>query len=222
MTRGIDIKDKALEMRRSGKAYNEISKELGVAKSTLTAWFSKTVEDFDEIKKQNIEKNRVESSSRFFEFTKERKRLLFIKYDQAIADAHTEFELFKNDPLFIAGLMLYAGEGDKASRANIRISNTDWQIHEIFIQFLEKYLLFPREKVSVALLAYPDNNTETLIEYWSKKLSINKNKFHKTQTLPGKSKKRLQFGVGMTIITNTRAKYKLLEWIKLSLNLLSK
>jgi hypothetical protein len=222
MTRGIDIKQKALEMRRSGSAYNEIARELVVAKSTLAAWFSKTIEDFDEVKKQNIEKNRVESSVRFFEFTKERKRLLFIKYDQAIVDAHTEFELFKNDPLFIAGLMLYAGEGDKASRANIRISNTDWQIHEIFIQFLEKYLLFPRKKVSIALLAYPDNDIQILIDYWANKLSINKDKFHKTQILPGKSRKRLQFGIGMTIITNTRAKYKLLEWIKLSLNLLSK
>jgi len=222
MTRGNDINKKALELRRSGKAYNEISKELGVAKSTLAVWFNKETENFSEITRQNIEKNRIESSTRFFEFAKERKRLLFIKYDQAIADAHIEFELFRNDTLFIAGLMLYAGEGDKASRANIRISNTDWQIHEIFIQFLKKYLLFPREKVSIALLAYPDNNIETLIDYWANKLSINKDKFHKTQILPGKSRKRLQFGVGMTIITNTRAKYKLLEWIKLSLNLLSK
>lgn len=215
MTREFGIKEKALELRGSGKSYNEISSLLGVAKSTLSDWFRGSVENFDEVKKANIEKNKLDSSKRLSEFTKERKRILFLKYDQAISEAREEFKKFKNDPLFVAGLMIYASEGDNKTRCHIRISNTDWKLHKIFILFIEKYLLFTREKVSLQLLIYPDLSQEDLEKYWANKLSINRENFYKTQTIIGKSKRRLQFGVCMTIINNTRAKYKLFEWIQL-------
>lgn len=217
MTRELKIKDEALEMRRSGKGYNEISKLLGVAKSTLSIWFRSSSEDFDAVKSENVARNRRESSEHLFEFTKERKRILFLKYDEAIRDAAAEFEKYRNEPLFVAGLALYIGEGDKVSRSHIRISNVEWRTHEIFIRFLEKYLLFPREKVRVQILGYPDHTVEDLVVYWSNKLSVPKEHFYKTQILPGKGRKKLQFGVGMSIISSTRAKYKLNTWMELLL-----
>ena len=217
MTRGYEIKQKAIELRKSGKGYNEISKELVIAKSTLVNWFKGLTED-QEIKKQNIDRNRKESKDRLFEFTKTRKKLLFLKYEEALEDARKEFEIYKKDQLFVAGLMLYAGEGDNKTRCHIRISNTDWKLHTIFIAFSEKYLLFPREKLHCQLVTYPDNNQKELEDFWSDKLGISNKNFYKTQIIQGKSKRRLQFGVCMTIINNTRTKYKLLEWIALFKN----
>ena len=214
MTRGYEIKEKAIALRREGKGYNEISVTLGVAKSTLSVWFRDVVED-SEIKKLNVERNRKESKDRLFEFTKERKRMLFLKYEDALTDARFEFEKWKNDPLFVAGLMLYAGEGDNKTRCHIRISNTDWKLHTIFIAFTEKYLLFAKDKLHCQLVVYPDNSIEEMEEFWSRKLGISRENFYKTQVIQGKSKRRLQFGVCMTIINNTRVKYKLLEWISL-------
>ncbi len=214
MTREFEIKERAIELRKLGKGYNEISSTLGVAKSTLSLWFRDFVGEAD-IKAQNIDRNRKESKDRLFEFTEGRKKMLFLRYEKALEEAHSEFQNFKSDPLFIAGLMLYAGEGDNKTRCHIRISNTDWRLHAIFIKFAEKYLSYSREKIHCQLLAYPDLSQDAVKDFWSNKLGISSKNFHKTQIIQGKSKRRLQFGVCMTIINNTRMKYKLLEWISL-------
>ncbi len=207
------LKIRAILLRQSGKSYGEIVKELRIAKSTISYWFNGPVDE--ETKKTNRFKNIEASKARLLEFRKTRNQELAQSYDNSIKEAAVEFEKYRNEPLFIAGLMLYAGEGDKTTRCHIRISNTNWKLHEIFIKFLAKYLDFTRGKVALQLLCYPDNNLEEVKDYWSNKLQISKSRFHKVQIIKGKSKKRLQFGVGMTIINNTRAKYKLLEWISL-------
>lgn len=207
------IKSRAFELRQSGKTYGEIVKELGLAKSTISYWFNDSVDN--ETKESNRLKNIEASKIRLLEFRKNKNRELLLSYDNAIKEAGDQFEKYKSEPLFVAGLMLYAGEGDKTTRCHIRISNSNWKLHEIFIKFLAKYLDFKREKVALQILCYPDNNIEEVKEYWSNNLKIFKGRFHKVQIIKGKSKKRLQYGVGMTIINNTRAKYKLLEWINL-------
>ena len=42
MVQKFDVFKKAAALRKSGKTYSEISKELSVAKSTLSYWFQKT------------------------------------------------------------------------------------------------------------------------------------------------------------------------------------
>lgn len=215
MTREYGLQGRALQLRRQGMTYSAISSELKVAKSTLASWFQKSLENFSEITKKNISENRKESKERLLEFTKKQKKMLFLKYEQAVKDAQREFEKFKLDPLFVAGLMLYAGEGDNKSRHHIRISNTDWKLHSIFLTFCEKYLLFSRQNIHIQLLIYADNPQDELENFWSEKTAIHKKNFYKTQIIQGKSKRRLQFGICMTIINSTRLKYKLLEWISL-------
>jgi len=206
----------AFTLRSQGSSYGQISKELGISKSTLSYWFS-SPED-TETKEKNKQVNLESSKMRLFEFSKRRKQLLFDDYEKALEEARNEYEKYKNDPLFVAGLMIYAGEGDRASRHNIRISNRDYRIHAKFIEFMEKYLYFPREKRVFGLISYPDLDQNFVEEYWSEKLEIPREKFFKTMIIRGKSKRKLQFGVGMTIITNTRLKYKLLEWVDSFLN----
>ena len=46
----------------------------------------------------------------------------------------------------MAGLMVYAGEGDKASRYNIKLANSEFYLHLVFIKFSERFLKTEREK----------------------------------------------------------------------------
>lgn len=211
---GIE-KEKALELRREGCSYNEISSKLGIAKSTLSEWFRAYI-DLQEIKEQNVARNREETRVRWIGFNNERKGLLALKYENAEKEAIVSYETYKTEPLFVAGLMLYAGEGDQKSRSHIRISNIQWRIHSIFIKFTNRYLGYSNERICLEIIAYNDLDKETIETFWKDKLQLGK--LYKTQFIKGKSKNRLQYGVGMTIINDTRAKVVLLKWIDLYLN----
>ncbi len=211
-------KDKSIvfEMRKQGKSYRDIQKEIGVSRSTLTEWFKNELWS-KHIQIINKSKNLSLSKDRILMLNKARNKKLALLYTRAEEEASIEFNLFKSEPLFMAGLMIYAGEGDKVNKNLIRISNCEFFIHKYFISFVEKYLNFKRENIKCALVIYPDHNIADCMEKWSFELKISLSNFHKTQIIKGKEKiKRLQYGTGMIIISNTFLKKKLMKWIELS------
>jgi len=205
----------AFELRKQGKTYREIQQSLGVSRSTLCDWF-KNEEWSKHIKKLNSNKNIKISKERLEKLNNNRKLMLEKKYDQIEEEAIKEFELYKNDPLFIGGLMLYAGEGDKRTRNLTRLSNSEFYLHSVFIRFSEKFLKVKRDKIKIWLLLYPDHDIEKSIDIWSKKLNLSKSNFNKSQIILGRLKSRkLQYGVGNSIISSTSLKKKILKWLEL-------
>src|SRR5688572_23770642 len=105
-------KNAAYQLRLSGKSYNEIYEILKVPQSTLSDWFSKKewsikIRDRLALSAQEV------STMRIVELNKVRGKHLAEVYEQARQEARKEFKFLKYNPLFIAGLMLYWGEGDK-------------------------------------------------------------------------------------------------------------
>lgn len=208
-------KNIAFNLRKQGKSYREIQKELGVSRSTLCDWF-KNIEWSKHAKNTNNNKNVILSKERLVRLNAGRKAKLDAYYAEAEEQAIKEFEIFKNEPLFMTGLMAYAGEGNKMDKNHIKISNSEFYINKFFIEFSVKYLGFKRENMKCALILYPDNDIEQCIERWSNEIGISRANFYKTQIIQGKEKiRRLQFGVGMVIISNTFLKKKLMKWLEL-------
>mgnify|MGYP003454868217 FL=1 len=213
-------KDKGIvfQLRKQGKSYREIQKKVDISRSTLSKWF-KDEEWSKHLKYSNNTNNIILTKDRLLKLNKARSTKLDALYDRAEKEATEEFEAFKNEPLFMAGLMAYAGEGDKVTRFSIRISNCEFYIHKYFINFSEKYLDFKRENMKCALILYPDNVHEDCLVKWSTELKIPRQNFYKVQIIQGKEKtKRLQFGVGMVIISSTFLKKKLMKWLELCKN----
>jgi len=208
-------KEKAFELRRSGNTYREIEKILGISRSTLCDWF-KNEKWSSHIKNINTKNHIKASQERIKIMNEKRKILLEKKYKNVEEGAVLEFEVYKNDPLFMAGLMAYAGEGDKRSRGSLRFSNSEFYLHSVFIRFSERFLKIKRENIKVWLLLYPDHNIEESINVWSEKLKIDKLNFNKSQVILGKDRSRkLQYGVGNSIISNTSLKRKMMKWLEL-------
>ncbi|MCX6751241.1 MAG: helix-turn-helix domain containing protein [Candidatus Nomurabacteria bacterium] len=205
---------KAFELRKQGKTYREIQRLLGISRSTLCDWF-KNEEWSKHIKKSNIERHIKISTEHLSKMNEGRRIMLEKKYKKVEEDAEKEFEIYKNDPLFMAGLMLYAGEGDKLDKGIIRLANIDFNLHKVFLRFCKKFLKKERNTIKISLLLYPDLNINTCIQKWSLELSIPEKNFYKTQVIQGKLKTRkLHFGVGTTIILDSFLKRKLLFWIE--------
>ena len=208
-------KIQAFELRKQGKTYREITKTLGISLSTLSGWL-KDEKWSQDIKKINKEIHIKTSTAHLKRLNDKRRIFLQEKYKKVEEEAEKEFEVYKNNPLFMAGLMVYAGEGDKTSRNLTRISNSEFYLHLVFIRFSERFLNIGKDKIKVWLLLYPDHEVENCIKIWSEKLKISRLNFTKSQVIIGREKtKKLQYGVGNSIISSTSLKKKMLKWLEL-------
>lgn len=177
MTRVID-RQKALNLRRQGKTYNEIKKELKIAKSTLSEWLSKfplTEEQMHLLKKSRkgsriiaSEKNRI---------TKQKKR------DKRIEEAYEKekkrwISLSKRE-LELAGIFLYWGEGAKLINGPIFLNNTDPKVLKFTLYWLIFALEIPKEKIKIVLHLYNDMDIKKELEFWSKELKLPLSQFSK-------------------------------------------
>ncbi len=211
----------AIDLRKQGKSYREIMKELKISKGTLSKWF-RGEEWAKEISEKNSQKQRALGHEKMKRLNMVRRVKFAFNYGLAEEEAVKEFEVYKNEPLFHAGLMLYVGEGEKASRPALRIANSDFEVHRVFIHFLSKYFGIDRAKVRIFLHLYPDLDEKMCIDRWSKELNLDNSQFYKTQVIQGReTKRKLQFGVGTTIISSTALKRKLFIWIKLAFKMYS-
>jgi len=207
----------AKELRKRGFTYVEIAKIVDVSKSTISLWFSRETWS-QSITESNKKRSAKENSKRISLLNTARGNQYKKLYAEAERSAVTEFKHYKHNPLFIAGLMLYVGEGDNSDNHLMRIANAKMDVHRIFIKFAMEYLGVSREKIRFWLLLYPDLKPIKCSERWSRKLGLPVSKFHKYQVIEGRSTKRtLHFGIGNTIIGGTVTKRKLMKWIELIL-----
>lgn len=207
-------KDQAFELRKKGHSYREIESLLGVSRSTLSEWF-RDVEWSRHVRKTNDRRSIAVSREHIGKMNTARKERLDKLYREISDQAAIDFHIYKSEPLFMAGLMIYAGEGDKVTRNLTRISNSEFYLHKIFIRFTLKYMGIKREDLRCALILYPEHDIESCTAKWAEELELAKSQFHKPQVIVGKeSKRRLQFGVGMSILSSTTLKKRVLTWLE--------
>lgn len=207
-------KEIALGLRRGGLSYYEISKTLGVPKSTLSGWFSRI--DWSVELKKKLTKQAFEKSYPAFHAMREANSLRWRKWRES-ARKEAEFQFFplSNNPLFIAGVMIYWGEGDKIPKNPIRVSNTDPQMLAIFRRFLINVCGVPSDRIKASLIIYPDLSDEICRDFWVTHTGVPSTQFYKTQTIQGKHKtKRSPYGICVIQTSTRQLKEKILVWIE--------
>lgn len=120
--------------------------------------------------------------------------------------------------LFGLGLGIYWGEGDKVSKYQVRVTNTDPEMIKVFTKFLVEICQVKKERIAYYLVCFNDSNIEKVAYFWSKQLNISKNKFGKIIQIPpqgkGSYKKKSQFGVCSVVISNVKLKTWILGKLK--------
>lgn len=136
-------------------------------------------------------------------------------------EALKEFEKLKNNPLFLTGLAIYWGEGEKANKGRVSVVNSDSTLIKTVAVFFRKCLMIPEEKLRAALFIYEDHDEVKLKDFWSKELGISKTQFIKTQILPSRSnhtKNKMSKGICTLYFSSTEMRVKILKWIELLSN----
>jgi hypothetical protein len=209
-------KNEVLSLRKEGLSYQQIQERLHIPKSTLSSWltpyeWSKNIKDT--LSKVNTQQSKIHIEK----LNKTRSNALKALYKQSELEAVSEYRALKHHPLFVAGLMLYWGEGDKStnSSSQVRLGNIDPNLLRVYLTFLLDLCGVHKEKIWVSVHIYEDLNEKTCVQYWSKILDIPKDNFHKCPVLVGRHKtKRLPYGTCTVGTSSTYLKKKMLYWIE--------
>lgn len=209
-------KEKAILLRKQGMSYKQIREELGVPISTSAYWFKN---------KPWSQKIKARLSAEVSWSNPKAIKLLALanrerwknKHEEYRMAAVKEFQKYKKDPLFLAGIMLYWGEGEKQPKSSVvRLSNSEPEMIKIFNLFLTKTLQISPEKTYAWLLLYPDLIDSVQKNFWGKATGLSIEQFKNSVYIKGRHPtKRLSYGV-CTIAVNSRAlKERILKWLEL-------
>jgi len=217
MGKNIIIFRKAVELRKNGNSYSEIKAELGVAKSTLSDWFNKKPWS-DLVKRSLNDKYLPKNRNRIVLMNKSRALKKIKRDNRYLIEANVQYNKMKKVPLFIAGLMIYWGEGEKFGTGRIAIINTDAKMIQIMMNFIILILKVPKDKIRAGLFVYEDLDVISVQKYWSDTLGLPSNQFIKTHILASKirpGKKKSAYGMCNIYVCSTELKLKIMKWIEL-------
>jgi transcriptional regulator with XRE-family HTH domain len=174
----------AIELRLTHKlGYKAIAERVKVSKSTLSRWLEDlplTDERVLELRREAW--SRGEAGREKFRETMRAKRdkrehEIYLKQKKKLSR-------ISNQSLFISGLMLYASEGDKKSRAEIAFSNTDSVMVLFFARWLEEFLGIERSRLRIQLHLYENMNVHAEEVFWKKQLGMKQSQLCKSQIRP--------------------------------------
>lgn len=210
-------RQKAIDLRKKGMTYSEIRQKLTVSKSTLSDWLRKYPLTSEQIRllENTRQRNRYLSIEKII-LTKQKKynaRLVSL-YEQEKKRLLT----LNEKELELAGLFLYWGEGSKRMNGPLSINNTDPQVLQFALSWMEKSLKIPRGKIKVYLHLYEDMDIKQEILYWKKILDLPSSQFARPYIKKSTREKILHKGFGHgtcgLVVNNVRLKEKVMMGIK--------
>lgn len=166
----LEDKNKAIDLRRLGKSYREIQKEVGVSRGLLSGWLKDlrlTPEEAVRLEKRIEErKGRGRMASRVSNQARkiERER-------QTFKEAEKSFATLRKDPRFLMGVTLCWAEGVTAG-SGFRFMNTDPDMVFVMKRWMERYLGVAKEELGVRLFIHKIPGYETVPDFWVKNLGI--------------------------------------------------
>ena len=209
-------KVRVYKLRREGKSYKEIRNLLGTPLGTIAGWLKD-----EEWSKQIRDKLGARASLAFPEkmaaIQKANKARWAKNYQTYRDTGKQEFELLKDNPLFLACIMLYWGEGDKSPKySRVKLANTEPLMIRLFYIFLKDVLRIPEDRICIWLLLYPDLKDEMQKNFWSKAIGIPLKHFKKSVYITGRHPtKRLSYGVCSIYVQSRELKEKMMIWLEL-------
>ena len=170
----LSEKIKVLSLRKEGKSYSQIRSVVKVSKSTLSRWLENHPLSKERIRTlQAFSEQRIEH----FRETMAAKRELRLK--KTYEEEKRKWLPLSKRELFLAGLFLYWGEGTKARRNELVISNTDPKVITFSLYWFINILKIPKNKIKILVHLYKDMDIKKELLFWSELTKIPLSQFRK-------------------------------------------
>lgn len=208
-------KELAFELRHQNKSYGEIARKLSIPTSTLSGWFKNQPWSI-EIKNRLAQASLFSSPEKLKILAEANRNRWESKREKYRQDAIRQFPNIKDNPIILAGLMLYWGEGDKVIKnSRVKLSNSDPQMLRVFRLFL-RHLEVPENKIRIWLLLYPDLIDSVQKKFWGRAIGVQAEQFRKSIFIKGgHATRRLSYGVGNVEVYSRELKEKIIKWLEM-------
>lgn len=198
------------ELRRLGFSYGEIRKLIDVKKSTLATW-CRDIELTEE--QAHAIRERTGSRAGIPVDTQWRRRL---EIDEIRENARTAATKLTEDPLWIAGVVLYWSEGCKTNR-RLRLGHSEPEALLLFRSWTVLYLA-PQAAFRASVNLHADNDEPAARRFWAKHLGLDPDDdFTKSFIKPdgtGHRKNHLPHGVcELKMLRSTDAWITAMTWV---------
>jgi hypothetical protein len=176
------LKNSAIELRRAGKSYSEILKELNLSsKGTLSAWF-KNIDLSSKSRRLLKENTELAVKRGLHKFNLERTQKIVEENEVARIEGATMIGKISARELLILGAALYWGEGTKSERTsgnrNLAFANSDPDMIATFLRFIRDIFKVREEKIRAGIHIYPNISMETARGYWSAVTKLPADRFY--------------------------------------------
>lgn len=208
-------KDHARVLRRKGMSLNEIVKEVGVSKASVSFWVR-------DIELSNQQKKKLSARGRSVESI-ERRRVNRInntiqRHRLVIDSAKEKIKTLSKHELLLVGTALYWGEGGKTNRGMARISNSDPNVIQFMMRFFKEVFDVPQKKFRGHVHTFSHLNAEKAERYWSAVSGIPLKQFYKTYSKPSIASKgkrdKLPYGTFQIYVCDTTIFLTIKGWIE--------
>jgi len=162
----------AIQLRRQGKTYNEILKNIPVAKSTLSIWLRSV--GLAKSQKQRLTKKRIEAQRRGADS----------RYNARVAEVQSLVEkgildvgVLTERELWLIGITLYWAEGSKQHAHNpsvgVIFSNSDAAMHRCFLRWLT-FIEIPERAITFDLFVHKSREMDIPLfkKWWTRELKL--------------------------------------------------
>jgi hypothetical protein len=208
-------KERARALRREGKSVNQIVREIGCSKASVSVWVR-------DITLTPIQKNKITQCGRSVESI-ERRRLSRLANEQKksrilIDAAKKEILDVSFNDLRLIGAMLYLGEGGKTRKGTVCVANSDPLVIKIMARFLREVCCVPEAKFRAHIHTFDNANVEKTEKYWSRLTGIPRKQFYKTyikQSVATLNKRKtLPYGTLDLSVNDTKLFLRIMGWIE--------
>lgn len=169
----MNLRSRAVALRRKGWSYALIGSKLGLSKSTLSNWLREIPFAPNATVRKRIHAGPFVSAMR-----KNREKVRNIILTKRLAA--TELGALSIRDLWLLGLGLYIGEGGKLYES-VRLINSDPDVMCLAVTWFHRICRVPMKHFTMSIHLYPDTPRRQAIRFWSKVTGIRPSQFGKTQ-----------------------------------------
>lgn len=207
-----NLKTRAIELRKSGLSYNEIRKDLPVAKSTLSLWLKNIPlkkEFRDRLYTKQIQILALGAPSQKERRVREIKQII----DHAAKEIPAELS---RDAYQLFGAALYWAEGSKSKY--FAVTNSDPHLVLFMVRWFERIFQIKPDSLKASLNIYEQQDEQDIKGFWSDLCGIPLDNFGKSYVKPknsGYKKNNLYYGtIKVRVPKGTDKRWQTFGWIQ--------
>ncbi len=190
----IESKNKAIQLRKEGYSLFEISRKLGISKSTASLWLRDIV--LKNSARKRLSQRSLIGYKKGQEILKRRRNVLRNEIKRNANKSLQRINLNNETKKLLCSLLFWA-EGAKIDR-HITFINSDPIMVKTFLKLLRSSFPIVEEKFRILVHVHEYHNNESIKSYWLSVTKIPLSKFNKTYLKPN-TRKRIRKNYNGTV-----------------------